>query len=142
MSLLPLLLTACSEPEGAYPDECMDKIDNDGDGLVDCQDEDCVGSSDCAGNGGSSWGSGGDTSWDDMDNEEACEVFLELINSCGEMDFSEGIVCSDYGDNECELVPWFECLVEVTVCDEKRGVPEMGDWGDCEYLVKGCEDLP
>lgn len=34
--------------EGANPGECTDDADNDGDGLFDCDDTDCVGASSCA----------------------------------------------------------------------------------------------
>ncbi len=34
--------------EGANPGECADDADNDGDGLFDCDDSDCVGASSCA----------------------------------------------------------------------------------------------
>ncbi len=33
--------------EGVEPGECSDGADNDGDGLYDCDDPDCAGSSDC-----------------------------------------------------------------------------------------------
>jgi len=147
--ILPLLLTACGEPEGAYPAECTDNIDNDDDGQVDCDDEDCADSEECASGGGTTWGTGpgdsgdpggGGTNWGMMDNEEACETFLELLNSCGGYDFSEAIDCSAYRDYDCDLVPYFECLVEVTTCDEKTGMPEMGDWPQCEHHAKGCEE--
>ncbi len=49
--VLLLALTACSDPEGSYAGECLDNIDNDKDGLVDCEDDDCSGSSDCQGGG-------------------------------------------------------------------------------------------
>jgi len=42
----PLVLSAgCTEAvleEGANPDECVDGIDNDENGLIDCEDEGCV----------------------------------------------------------------------------------------------------
>ncbi|MFH1462936.1 MAG: MopE-related protein [Pseudomonadota bacterium] len=51
------LLTACNEKddtgthdwEGKNPGECSDGADNDGDGLYDCDDDDCAGSPDCDG---------------------------------------------------------------------------------------------
>ena len=63
-SSLLLALAACAEPEGSYSGECMDNIDNDEDGLVDCEDEDCSGSSECGGDGGTTnipWDTGGST---------------------------------------------------------------------------------
>ena len=33
--------------EGKEPGECTDRADNDGDGLYDCDDDDCAGSPDC-----------------------------------------------------------------------------------------------
>ncbi len=40
---------ACGPPvvEGQYPGDCTDGVDNDGDGLLDCEDETCSGSPIC-----------------------------------------------------------------------------------------------
>ncbi len=35
--------------EGANPGECLDGIDNDGDGIADCVDTDCVDAAECGG---------------------------------------------------------------------------------------------
>lgn len=45
-----LLCVACgaSKGEGANPGECTDQIDNDSNGLIDCDDAGCTGSPDCA----------------------------------------------------------------------------------------------
>ena len=45
-----LLGAACgaSKGEGANPGECTDQIDNDSNGLIDCDDAGCAGSPDCA----------------------------------------------------------------------------------------------
>jgi hypothetical protein len=46
--LVPLLLCGCgASPEGANSSECLDDLDNDGDGLYDCADPDCAGSVEC-----------------------------------------------------------------------------------------------
>jgi len=37
-----------SGSEGSQPGQCMDSLDNDGDGAVDCLDPDCAGAPDCA----------------------------------------------------------------------------------------------
>ena len=50
LTLLALLaLCSCNDEHGeAYlPGQCTDEADNDGDGLVDCQESDCSGSPDC-----------------------------------------------------------------------------------------------
>ncbi len=44
------LLTGCPVSfEGGQPGECSDDADNDGDGLFDCNDDDCSGSQACGG---------------------------------------------------------------------------------------------
>ncbi len=47
--LAPLLLSllACTPPEGSEPGHCADALDNDNDGLYDCDDPDCAGAPDC-----------------------------------------------------------------------------------------------
>ncbi|HJN72708.1 MAG TPA: hypothetical protein QGF58_02125 [Myxococcota bacterium] len=44
-----ILFLACAEIEGDDPGECVDRADNDADGLFDCDDDGCVGSPDCTG---------------------------------------------------------------------------------------------
>jgi len=46
--MLLVLLAGC-RAEGSFSGECLDGLDNDQDGLVDCEDEDCEGSSECEG---------------------------------------------------------------------------------------------
>ena len=148
MSLLPLLLIACGEPEGAYPAECMDNIDNDDDGLVDCEDEDCVGSEECAGDGGGGTGplpgdsgdpGNGGNNWAGMDNVEACEAWLESL-TCGVYDFTDTVDCSAYAKEDCDLVPYFECLAENTECDEETGILDMSGWEQCAKHVEDCKE--
>ena len=48
--LLLLPLTACAAlPEGSFPGECFDGVDNDADGATDCDDAACADA--CAGSG-------------------------------------------------------------------------------------------
>jgi hypothetical protein len=42
LSILFLLAGCSSAPEGTFQNECSDGRDNDGDELIDCDDEDCV----------------------------------------------------------------------------------------------------
>lgn len=67
ISSLALFAAACSKPagddprEGMEPGQCEDGADNDGDGLFDCDDSDCVNAPACGGNG--------DTGDSDVDND-------------------------------------------------------------------------
>ena len=45
--LAALLACACSATEGAFVGECSDGQDNDKDGLIDCEDDDCAGVDGC-----------------------------------------------------------------------------------------------
>ncbi len=47
VGLLPLLCSC----KGGYEADCNDGVDNDGDGLVDCDDADCTAESTCLGDG-------------------------------------------------------------------------------------------
>ena len=46
-----LLLTSCDDSmvEDNRPGDCSDGIDNDDDGLIDCDDSDCLNSVECDG---------------------------------------------------------------------------------------------
>jgi hypothetical protein len=57
--LSALLLCACPPAPEA---DCADELDDDGDGLVDCNDPDCAGDAACAGD---------DTAVDDTGGEDA-----------------------------------------------------------------------
>ena len=113
-SLPLLLLVACGHPEGTEDGECLDNIDNDEDGVADCEDEDCGESPDCTG----------------PNNVRACEDWLDAV-SCGEYDFHDTVDCSVYAETDCNIVDYFECLTDNTVCDEETGVPDMSGWGAC-----------
>ena len=128
LSFLPLLLlVACGDPEGTLAGECTDNIDNDKDGVVDCEDEDCSGSADCAAGDTETWDSGGMGSYD---NVQTCEDWLAGLE-CGEYDFTTAIDCSWYEDYSCGLSDYFTCLDENTGCDEESGVPDMTGWASC-----------
>jgi len=46
---ISLLFAGCANIEGDEPGECSDSLDNDRDGFYDCDDPDCFGAPDCAG---------------------------------------------------------------------------------------------
>ncbi len=129
-----LLLLSCSDPEGAYPNECLDNIDNDRDGTVDCEDEDCRGSSECT-SGNSDPGDPGGTGG--YDNVQACEDWLDTV-SCGEYDFSASVDCSVYEDYPCDISDYFECLTDNTACGKETGMSDMSGWSACSHLAS-CE---
>ena len=59
LSFVPLALVACGDKDGtdptAYPEaNCNDEIDNDEDGVTDCDDDDCAEAPACDGSGGDS----------------------------------------------------------------------------------------
>jgi hypothetical protein len=65
-----LLLTACQQPEGYFDGECSDGSDNDGDGVTDCDDPDCNGTSECDGESDADTDADGDSDTDaDADSD-------------------------------------------------------------------------
>jgi len=133
--LLIALLLACSpEPETA----CGDGLDNDGDGMVDCDDQDCSGDDACGEGAADADGDGYDAAsagGDDCDDEEptvhpgAEEFCNDIDDDCdGEVD-----------DDPADQVTWFldadsdgfgvSSLVE-RACDQPLGY--AADSGDCD----------
>lgn len=58
LSLVPFALVACGDKDGTDPDafpeaNCNDELDNDEDGVTDCDDDDCVEAPACGGSGDS-----------------------------------------------------------------------------------------
>lgn len=66
--ILPLLLAACgdkTEVEVGSEEICGDGLDNDGNGVADCEDSFCAGLDECNGGSGSGSGSGDDGGGED-----------------------------------------------------------------------------
>ncbi len=81
--MFALLAFGCTPPEGQEPGECTDRLDNDADGLYDCEDPDCAGSPDCAeGDADTDVDADGDTDTD-TDHEETgwppCGVTIDEV---------------------------------------------------------------
>ncbi|MEC7241625.1 MAG: hypothetical protein VXW32_10340, partial [Myxococcota bacterium] len=106
-----LLVVGCSSDstdreEGSVLSDCVDGADNDSDGLVDCDDDGCAGTSECEGDtGDTSNGDSGDPT-DTDDTGEEIPVVVEWLavgaggdHSCG-IDLSGSVVC--WGSNESE----------------------------------------
>lgn len=105
-------------PEGAEPWQCRDIIDNDGDGLVDCEDPGCAGAEDCVERTDSRPDTGRETGRDtDPSNpDEPYEgpTYIEAL----------GYYCSDG-------VAWFDMLVRGPVAEGHLHV--LGPAGEQEY---------
>ena len=82
-TLFPVLflISACTSPEGVEPGDCADALDNDGDGLYDCDDPDCSGAPDCSeGDADTDADADSDTDADtDTGPWEDCEVEIEEV---------------------------------------------------------------
>jgi hypothetical protein len=84
VSFVALLMLSCGSAlnEGQYAGECNDGIDNDGDGLLDCQDTTCQGSPLCQGDDDdgddddTSAGDDDDTSGSDDDDSDPTMVTI------------------------------------------------------------------
>ena len=94
--------SAGPEVEGDADGECRDGLDNDLDGLFDCDDPGCQGSADCAGDGDD----GPITQCNDgLDNDLDGDVDLADIDCVGTSDLWEGLCadsCTYHGDGACD----------------------------------------
>jgi len=87
---MAVALWGCEETvgEGHEPGECSDGIDNDGDALIDCNDDDCAGATVCSGDDDDSSGDDDDTTGDDDSGDDddsakqatPCEPALALTS--------------------------------------------------------------
>jgi len=132
--LSPLLLglfgivTAC-EPslqtpaEGDEPGQCSDGEDNDGDGTVDCQDADCAGDLDCAGDDDDDTGDDDD---DDLTVDECTEICINEFQASN---------ASTITDASGAYPDWIE-LYNVTDADiDLDGYSITDDFGDPAKVV-------
>lgn len=122
------------EPQGMEEESCSDGIDNDCDGLVDCQDTNCHGLADCC--------SLVEHCLQSPCFEEACVNNQCVYNPrevCDSTECGEGEFCSDEGDCETpdnSLSVCFNCVVDSTPQDLGLGFgthlfinqPELEGW--------------
>lgn len=83
---------------------CNDSIDNDGDGLIDCQDSDCIASANCQEicNDGIDNDGDGFTDCEDLE----CEDFMDcLIERCIDGIDNDGDGLIDCDDPDCDTNP-------------------------------------
>jgi hypothetical protein len=141
------LCTDVNRPTAARPyEKCDNGIDDDRDGLIDCQDEECSGNTVClpenCDNGADDNGNG----LIDCEDEESCSEFSGCISEvCDNNIDDDGDGFTDCQDNEClgetggngfkccsPLQPKGSCP-EYTICDNKECV-ECKDTIDCEPI--------
>ncbi|MBJ93440.1 MAG: hypothetical protein CMP23_03095 [Rickettsiales bacterium] len=94
--------------------DCEDNIDNDGDGLVDCNDDECIGAPNCSGvpeicNDGVDNDGDADTDCDDI---EDCNLFP----GC---DYGDGDCCANNGTPGCDnnLGEDCVCAIDAFCCE-------------------------
>lgn len=139
--LFALLSLACKLPESppldaeqeALVEECLDGLDNDSDGWIDCQDSDCFGPSceeDCS-----------DRLDNDADGATDCQdPDCALVLSCRE-DCSDGVDndsdgATDCADQDCEQA--FACQEQ---CDgQDRDQDGLRDCEDADCWGPGCAE--
>ena len=105
-----LLMAGCgaSKGEGTGPGECTDGVDNDANGLVDCDDPGCAGSPDCvaedSGGRGQDSGDSGDSG--DTGVIGASPTWMEGISwiQVASGDFAMGAIEGDPAASEDELL--------------------------------------
>ncbi|MFH1464121.1 MAG: hypothetical protein ABIO70_07030 [Pseudomonadota bacterium] len=146
-TLLALLaLAGCGRscaPEGRYAGECADGADNDGDGLYDCDDEDCAGAPDCAEGGEDTEDSdthdGDHYTWEEF-VDDYTRALCRKLDDCGVLeavgmtyedcvnpepyeDTGEPWECQDYDARAAQL-----CVEQITAasCDDYSSVLSSG----------------
>jgi hypothetical protein len=68
----------------------------------------------------------------------ACESWLEGM-SCGEIDYRAEFDCEIYGEERCDVSPYFYCLEQNTVCDEDASTFDLTGWEKCQ-VAADCAD--
>ncbi len=147
LTLSTFLLTACggSGTLSRYPEICDNGIDDDRDGYVDCDDQDCWNHPHCTGNpaeeicdNGMDDDGDGLVDCDDPDCEEHPYCTTNPVEICdnGMDDDGDGLV--DCDDPDCEEHPY--CTTNpVEICD--NGMDDDGDdLVDCDD--PDCDDDP
>jgi hypothetical protein len=64
------------------------------------------------------------------DNVQACEDWIDTV-SCGDTDFHQYVNCDIYGDTDCDIADYFDCLTDNTTCDETTGTADTSNWSTC-----------
>ncbi len=161
--------TGCSDPSAAcvnnlciFPEVCTDKIDNDFDGLTDCDDTDCLGKS-CGVDkvcitssiyGGEQDGEirYGCCNADQCVNVEGCFDFLTPSNTAAHLCVAGDWIFCDSGHNGnkagdyvCDSASTTWALEEAATDSDSDGIPDSEDLSPCganaELTVKGCRCL-
>jgi len=68
----------------------------------------------------------------------ACESWLEGM-VCGETDYREEFDCQIYGEEKCDVSPYFYCLEQNTECDAETSTFDLSGWDKCQ-VAAGCAD--
>lgn len=125
-----------SSPASFVLEDCVNGLDDDGDGLLDCQDEDCLPSADCLEDCFNGIDDDGDGKADcrDLDcipNEICPEVCYNLVD-----DDDDGL--ADCSDPDC--IPYHECPEDCvnSADDDDDGLVDCRD-PDCSSLSE-CDE--
>jgi hypothetical protein len=68
----------------------------------------------------------------------ACEAWLSTM-VCGETDHRSEFNCAIYGEQRCDVTPYFTCITAKTECDEETSTFDFSGWDECA-VVAGCAD--
>ena len=124
--LLILIITACDD-SSSQVENCSDSKDNDGDGMIDCLDEDCLESEFCF-NGENLCGNGF------KDEGEECDIWDFAGESCESHSYSGG-----------ELYCSAQCTISLSACHScgneicEAGEDSFSCLSDCpEDFVNDC----
>ena len=68
----------------------------------------------------------------------ACESWLAGM-SCGDIDYRGEFDCQIYGEERCDVSPYFYCLEQNTVCDAETSTFDLTGWEKCQ-VAADCAD--
>ncbi|MFH1466914.1 MAG: MopE-related protein [Pseudomonadota bacterium] len=142
--------------EGKNPGECTDGADNDGDGLYDCDDDDCAGSPDCQGSGdadGDGYASSVDCDDDDPNVhpgateacngvDDDCDGEVDEAGATGEAAWYADADGDGYGDaataqTACEAPSGY--VADATDCDDGAAGVHPGADEHCDGVDEDCD---
>jgi hypothetical protein len=130
--------------ENNRPGDCSDGLDNDEDGLTDCEDSDCLSSSECAGDDDDTAGDDDDTAGDDDDTAgDDDDSAGDDDDTAGDDDDSAGDDDDSAGDDDDSVPPCTDADNDNSCaeddCDDNDPTSYPGAIEACDGVDNDCD---